>query len=103
MLIGLLSDTHDHADAMAAGLDAPRGQRAKYISKPSHGHLAGSAAGVGSRIAHAAGPIVALYLPPRRLDRRIFVGACALYFFILNSDKIFLISHTPARLFRADF
>jgi len=45
-------------------------------------------AGVSSTLAHAAGPIIALHLLPQRLPRSVFVGTCALYFFIVNSAKI---------------
>ena len=40
------------------------------------------------RLAHAAGPIIALYLLPQKLDRQLFVGTCAIYFFILNNAKL---------------
>jgi len=33
------------------------------------------------------GPIVTLYLLPRGLDRRHFVGTCAAYFMIVNAIK----------------
>jgi uncharacterized protein len=48
----------------------------------------GGIAGVSSTLAHAAGPIIALYLLPRKLDRRAFVGTCAVYFFMLNTAKL---------------
>jgi uncharacterized membrane protein YfcA len=40
-------------------------------------------------LAHAAGPIIAMYLLPLRIDRQLFVGTSALYFFTLNAAKIF--------------
>lgn len=49
---------------------------------------AGLFAGASSTLAHAAGPIIALHLLPQRLDRRTFVGTCALYFGILNVSKL---------------
>jgi hypothetical protein len=48
----------------------------------------GTFAGVSSTLAHAAGPIIALHFLPQRLDRRVFVGTCALYFGILNTAKL---------------
>lgn len=45
-------------------------------------------AGASSTLAHAAGPIIALYLLPQRLDRRVFVGTCAIYFFLVNTAKL---------------
>ena len=50
--------------------------------------VVGAAAGASSTLAHAAGPIIALYLLPQRLDRQLFVGTCAIYFFILNTIKL---------------
>jgi uncharacterized membrane protein YfcA len=29
-----------------------------------------------------------MYLLPLRLDRRVFVGTCAVYFFLLNTSKL---------------
>jgi uncharacterized membrane protein YfcA len=48
----------------------------------------GAFAGVSSTLAHAAGPIVALHLLPQRLERGVFVGTCALYFFLVNTAKL---------------
>jgi len=45
-------------------------------------------AGVSSTLAHAAGPIIALHLLPQRMERQIYVGTCAIYFFVLNSAKV---------------
>src|SRR4051812_17249765 len=50
--------------------------------------LTGLFAGASSTLAHAAGPIIALYLLPLRLDRRVFVGTSAVYFGILNVAKL---------------
>jgi hypothetical protein len=48
----------------------------------------GAFAGLSSTLAHAAGPIVALHLLPQRLERGVFVGTCAVYFFLVNSAKL---------------
>jgi uncharacterized membrane protein YfcA len=48
----------------------------------------GAFAGASSTLAHAAGPIVALHLLPQRLERGVFVGTCALYFFLVNTAKL---------------
>jgi uncharacterized membrane protein YfcA len=61
---------------------------AVYVPKPIHSHLTGAFAAVSSTLAHAAGPIIALYLLPQRLDRQLFVGTCAIYFFLLNTAKL---------------
>jgi uncharacterized membrane protein YfcA len=55
-------------------------------------------AGVSSTLAHAAGPIIALHLLPQRLERGVFVGTCALYFFFVNTAK--LPGYWKAGLFR---
>lgn len=48
----------------------------------------GIAAGVTTMIAHAAGPIVNMFLLMRRLDRQTFVGTSARYFLLMNSVKV---------------
>jgi uncharacterized membrane protein YfcA len=45
-------------------------------------------AGASSTLAHAAGPIIALHLLPQRMERRVFVGTCAVYFFLVNTAKV---------------
>lgn len=52
------------------------------------GSLNGTLAGVSSTLAHAAGPIITLHLLPRDLNRRTFVGTCAVYFMITNLVKV---------------
>jgi hypothetical protein len=47
----------------------------------------GSAAGLTSTLAHAAGPLVALFLLPQKLDKRVFVGTTVTYFFFGNLIK----------------
>lgn len=65
-----------------------RGIQQSLLREPLRGHLTGAFAGVSSTLAHAAGPIIAMYLLPLRLDRQLFVGTCAIYFFMLNSAKL---------------
>ena len=48
----------------------------------------GAFAGASSTLAHAAGPIISLHLLPQGIDRQVFVGTCAIYFFIVNSAKV---------------
>lgn len=59
-----------------------------YAPRPLARFGVGAFAAVSSTLAHAAGPIIALYLLPQRLDRQLFVGTCAIYFFILNNAKL---------------
>ena len=65
-----------------------RGQGLHVTPSPLKNALTGAAAGVSSTLAHAAGPIIALYLLPQRLERQLFVGTCAVYFFLLNTAKL---------------
>jgi uncharacterized protein len=53
-----------------------------------HGLLVGVAAGASSAIAHAAGPIVALYLLAQRLDKTAFVATSGLFFTVNNLLKV---------------
>jgi uncharacterized membrane protein YfcA len=59
-----------------------------YVPKRIASFAVGGFAAISSTLAHAAGPIIALYLLPQRLDRQLFVGTCAIYFFILNNAKL---------------
>jgi uncharacterized membrane protein YfcA len=65
-----------------------RGVQVKLLPEPLRSHLTGAFAGVSSTLAHAAGPIIAMYLLPLRLDRQVFVGTGAIYFFGLNTAKL---------------
>ena len=53
-----------------------------------HGLGVGAFAGFSSTVAHAAGPIMALYLIAQRLDKRVFVASSALFFLVLNLLKV---------------
>jgi hypothetical protein len=59
-----------------------------YRPGPAKSAAVGAFAGASSTLAHAAGPIIALHLLPQRLDRQVFVGTCAVYFFLVNSAKL---------------
>jgi hypothetical protein len=65
-----------------------RGVQQRLMPEPWRSHLTGGFAAVSSTLAHAAGPIIAMYLLPLRLDRQLYVGTCAVYFFILNTAKL---------------
>jgi uncharacterized membrane protein YfcA len=52
------------------------------------GVLVGAFAGFCSTVAHAAGPIMALYLIAQKLDKKIFVATSALFFLITNLLKL---------------
>lgn len=65
-----------------------RGIQQKLMPEPARSWLTGLFTGVSTTLAHAAGPIVAMYLLPLKPDRRTFVGTTALFFFFANSTKV---------------
>jgi len=65
-----------------------KGVQLHLMGEPLRSHLTGGFAAVCSTLAHAAGPIISMYLLPLRLDRQVFVGTSAIYFFILNTAKL---------------
>ncbi len=65
-----------------------RGVQTRLMPEPLRGLVTGTFAGASSTLAHAAGPIIVMYLLPLKLERKLFVATCALYFFILNSLKL---------------
>jgi hypothetical protein len=60
----------------------------RYHPKHWHGALFGLAAGVTTTLAHAAGPVVAMFLIPQRLPKEIFVGTTVLVFALINWIKM---------------
>jgi len=60
-----------------------------YRPRLWHGVGIGTIAGLTSTLAHAAGPLIALFLIPQKLGRRLFVGTCVTYFFIGNLAKLY--------------
>lgn len=65
-----------------------RGQQTKLLPEPLRSWLSGTFIAVSSTLAHAAGPIFAMYLLPLNKPRHVFVGTSALYFFLLNNAKL---------------
>jgi len=65
-----------------------RGIQVRLVPEPVRGLVTGAFAGASSTLAHAAGPIIVMYLLPLKLERKLFVATCALYFFVLNSLKM---------------
>jgi uncharacterized membrane protein YfcA len=65
-----------------------KGVQQHLVPEPFRSIGTGAFAGVSSTLAHAAGPIVVMYLLPLNLSRQLFVGLCAVYFFLLNSAKL---------------
>ncbi len=65
-----------------------QGTTEKLWPEPWRGHVSGGFAAISSTLAHAAGPIIAMYLLPLNLQRRVFVATCAVYFFFVNTAKL---------------
>ena len=59
-----------------------------YKPKIWHGAGLGTTAGLTSTLAHAAGPLIALFLLPQKLDKKVFVGTSVTYFFFGNLFKV---------------
>jgi uncharacterized membrane protein YfcA len=62
----------------------------KFQFAPTHrsGLAAGSAVGVISTLAHAAGPVAAIFLLNQGLPRATFMGTMVVYFFGINITKL---------------
>ena len=73
-----------------------------YRPRVWHGLAVGTLAGITSTLAHSAGPLIALFLLPQKLDRRLYVGTAVTYFLFGNAAKApgYWLLHffTPARL-----
>ncbi|WP_455367195.1 sulfite exporter TauE/SafE family protein [[Eubacterium] cellulosolvens] len=59
-----------------------------YKHKKWHGIFIGSIAGVLSTVAHAAGPVLSIFLLPMRLAKEVFVATVLVYFAIVNYVKL---------------
>jgi hypothetical protein len=59
-----------------------------YAPRAWHGLLAGLAAGLTSTLSHGAGPVMAMFLLPQRLEKRVYVGTTVIFFFATNLMKL---------------
>ena len=59
-------------------------------SKPTwlSGSVFGFAAGVTSTMAHAAGPVMQMYLLPQQLDKKVFAATGCAFFWMMNLVKL---------------
>lgn len=64
------------------------GRQQKLVPEPWRALGTGTFAGTSSTLAHAAGPIIAMYLIPLDLGRLRMVATSAMFFFIANSAKL---------------
>jgi uncharacterized membrane protein YfcA len=61
-----------------------------HASQPNWttGTVFGFAAGITSTLAHAAGPVMQMYLLPQQLEKKKFAGTSAAFFWMLNLIKL---------------
>lgn len=62
----------------------------KWHLKPTYknGSAFGGAAGIVSTLAHAAGPVIAIFLIGQNMAKAAFIGTAVIYFFIVNNVKL---------------
>lgn len=65
-----------------------RGLQSKLMPEPSRTLLTTAFAGTSSTLAHAAGPVISMYLLPLRLPRQTQVATSSMYFFFTNCAKL---------------
>jgi len=65
-----------------------RGTQQRMFKEPHRSWITGTFIGISTTLAHAAGPIMTAYLLPLKLERRVFVGTVAVFFFFANSSKL---------------
>ncbi len=59
-----------------------------FEPKHTNGAVFGSAAGITSTLAHAAGPVITIFLIGQKITKQTFIGTCVIYFFIINNIKL---------------
>ena len=61
-----------------------------HASEPNwaKGSVFGFAAGITSTLAHAAGPVMQMYLLPQQLEKKKFAGTSCAFFWMLNLIKL---------------
>ncbi|MBN2163538.1 MAG: sulfite exporter TauE/SafE family protein [Pontiellaceae bacterium] len=61
-----------------------------HASEPNwtKGHIFGFTAGMTSTLAHAAGPVMQMYLLPQQLEKRLFAATSCAFFWMLNLVKL---------------
>jgi len=65
-----------------------KGMQQSLMPEPRRSWITGIFIGVSTTLAHAAGPIMTAFLLPLKLERRVFVGTVAVFFFFVNSSKL---------------
>jgi len=64
------------------------GRQHWLMPEPARGLITGSFAGTSTTLAHAAGPIIAMYLVPLELGRLGMIGTGQTFFMIANATKL---------------
>jgi uncharacterized membrane protein YfcA len=65
-----------------------RSENPRLMPEPLRSWISGSFAGVSTTLAHAAGPVVSLYLLPLKPTRQAFVASTAVFFGAVNLVKL---------------
>jgi uncharacterized protein len=65
-----------------------KGIQQRLMPEPQRSWITGTFIGISTTLAHAAGPIMTAYLLPLQLERRVFVGTVAVFFFFVNTSKL---------------
>lgn len=65
-----------------------RGRPPKLMAEPWRGFGTGTFAGTSTTLAHAAGPVIAMYLVPLNLGRARMVATGATFFLLANTAKL---------------
>jgi hypothetical protein len=84
LIVGIIAAAYPLADLVKARYAASWRIRPTWLA----GTIAGAAAGIGSTLAHAAGPVTSIYLLGQHLDKQRFVGTSVIYYFTINSIKV---------------
>lgn len=77
---------------------APGERSWHFRPTPKISFAAGAVIGIISTLAHAAGPVAAIFLLNQRLPRATFLGTIVLYFFAINTIKLLPYALIPGLL-----
>jgi uncharacterized membrane protein YfcA len=60
----------------------------KWTANWWSGSVSGGLAGIVSTLAHAAGPVITIFMLGQHLKKEKFIGTAVIYFFIMNTIKL---------------
>ncbi|MCJ7545191.1 MAG: TSUP family transporter [Phycisphaerae bacterium] len=84
LIVGLISVSF----VLLQAIMTLRGRRLVFRPVPWEGAVAGATAGVASTLAHAAGPVAAMYLLPQQMPKGTYVATTVLFFAVVNQVKL---------------